>query len=423
MNTIAFIILLAIFFDFVLNGLSDYLNLTRLQEDLPEAFEGVYDPERYRKSQEYLKVNTRFGWMIAAFDLIVILVFWFGRGFPLLDEWVRSFGYGSILCGLMYIALLVVFKALLSLPFSIYHTFVIEERFGFNQTTWTTYFLDLLKGLGLAILLGAPLLTGILAFFEYAGTNAWWYCWIAVTVYMLGVQFIAPTWIMPLFNKFSPLADGELKSAILSYAGSIKFPIQNVYVMDGSKRSSKSNAFFTGFGKHRRIVLFDTLIKRHTTGELVAVLAHEMGHYKKKHIIQSLFFGILQMGFMLYLLSIFISYQGLFDAFYMSRTSVYAGLIFFAMLYSPLDFFIGLFMQMRSRRNETAADRFAVETTRDPHSMVDALKKLSVHNLSNLLPHPFYVFLNYSHPPVLQRINAITYKNLTAEHAKHAEKL
>ncbi len=423
MNIIALIILLAILFDFVLNGLSDYLNLTRLQEDLPEAFEGVYDPERYRKSQEYLKVNTRFGWMIAAFDLIVILVFWFGRGFPLLDEWVRSFGYGSILCGLMYIALLVVFKALLSLPFSIYHTFVIEERFGFNQTTWTTYFLDLLKGLGLAILLGAPLLTGILAFFEYAGTNAWWYCWIAVTVYMLGVQFIAPTWIMPLFNKFSPLADGELKSAILSYAGSIKFPIQNVYVMDGSKRSSKSNAFFTGFGKHRRIVLFDTLIKRHTTGELVAVLAHEMGHYKKKHIIQSLVLGILQMGFMLYLLSIFISYQGLFDAFYMSRTSVYAGLIFFAMLYSPLDFFIGLFMQMRSRRNETAADRFAVETTRDPQSMVDALKKLSVHNLSNLLPHPFYVFLNYSHPPVLQRINAITYKNLTAEHAKHAEKL
>ncbi len=422
-NIIALIILLAILFDFVLNGLSDYLNLTRLQEDLPEAFEGVYDPERYRKSQEYLKVNTRFGWMIAAFDLIVILVFWFGRGFPLLDEWVRSFGYGSILCGLTYIALLVVFKALLSLPFSIYHTFVIEERFGFNQTTWTTYFLDLLKGLGLAILLGAPLLTGILAFFEYAGTNAWWYCWIAVTVYMLGVQFIAPTWIMPLFNKFSPLEDGELKSAILSYAGSIKFPMENVYVMDGSKRSSKSNAFFTGFGKHRRIVLFDTLIKRHTTGELVAVLAHEMGHYKKKHIIQSLVFGILQMGFMLYLLSIFISYQGLFDAFYMSRTSVYAGLIFFAMLYSPLDFFIGLFMQMRSRRNETAADRFAVETTRDPQSMVDALKKLSVHNLSNLLPHPFYVFLNYSHPPVLQRINAITYKNLTAEHAKHAEKL
>jgi STE24 endopeptidase len=299
------------------------------------------------------------------------------------------------------------FKALLSLPFSIYHTFVIEERFGFNQTTWTTYLFDILKGLLLAILLGAPLLAGILAFFEYTGVNAWWLCWIAVTLYMLGVQFIAPTWIMPLFNKFSPLEDGELKSAILAYADSIKFPLQNVYVMDGSKRSAKSNAFFTGFGAHRRIVLFDTLIKQHTTGELVAVLAHEMGHYKKKHIIQSLILGILQMGFMLYLLSLFISYPGLFEAFYMPRTSVYAGLIFFAMLYSPLDFFIGLFMQRLSRRNETVADRFSVETTRDPQSMVDALKKLSVHNLSNLLPHPFYVFLNYSHPPVLQRIKAI----------------
>ena len=407
MNTIAIIILLAVLFDFVLNGLADYLNLTRLQDDLPRDFEGVYDPERYRKSQEYLKVNTRFGWVTASFDLIVLLAFWFGKGFPLLDEWVRAFNYGPIVWGLMYMAALMLFKALLSLPFGIYHTFVIEERFGFNQTTPATYILDLLKGLLLAILLGTPLLAGILAFFEYAGANAWWLCWIAVTLYMLGVQFIAPTWIMPLFNKFTPLEAGELKSAILSYADSIKFPIENVYVMDGSKRSSKSNAFFTGFGKHRRIVLFDTLVKRHSTGELVAVLAHEMGHYKKKHIIQSLILGIIQMGVMLYLLSLFISYRGLFDAFYMPRTSVFAGLIFFAMLYSPLDFLIGLVMQRLSRRNETEADRFAVETTHDPQSMVAALKKLSVHNLSNLLPHPFYVSLNYSHPPVLQRIKAI----------------
>ena len=407
MNIIAFIILFAFFFDFVLNVLADYLNLSRLRDDLPRDFEGVYDPERYRRSQEYLKDNTRFGWVTATFELTVILAFWFGKGFPLLDEWVRAFNYGSIVCGLIYMAALMLFKSILSLPFSIYHTFVIEERFGFNQTTWTTYILDMLKGLLLSVLLGAPLLSAILAFFEYAGTNAWWLCWMAVTLFMLGVQFVAPTWIMPLFNKFTPLEDGELKSAILSYAGSIKFPIENVYVMDGSKRSSKSNAFFTGFGSHRRIVLFDTLIKQHTTGELVAILAHEMGHYKKRHIIQSLILGILQMGFMLYLLSLFISYPGLFEAFYMPQSSVYAGLIFFAMLYSPLDFFIGLFMQRRSRTNETAADRFSVETTQDSQSMVDALKKLSVHNLSNLLPHPFYVFLNYSHPPVLQRIKAI----------------
>jgi len=407
MNTIALIILCTILFDFALNGLADYLNLTMLRNDVPEAFRGVYDPDRYRKSQQYLKVNTRFGWITATFNVAVLLIFWFGKGFPLLDEWVQFFNYGPVISGLIYMAVLMLFKAFLSLPFSLYHTFVIEGRFGFNQTTWSTFMMDLVKGLFLAILLGTPLLAGVLAFFEYAGTSAWRYCWIAVTIYMLGVQFIAPTWIMPLFNKFTPLEAGELKSAILSYADSIKFPIENVFVMDGSKRSSKSNAFFTGFGKHRRIVLFDTLIKQHTTGELLAVLAHEMGHYKKKHILRNMVLSILQMGIMLYLLSIFISYQGLFDAFYMHQKSVYAGLIFFAMLYSPLDFFIGIFMQMLSRRNETEADRFSAETTRDPQSMVEALKKLSVHNLSNLLPHPLYVFLNYSHPPVLKRIQAI----------------
>ena len=407
MNTIALIILLAIIFDFILNGIADYLNLKNLRSDLPDAFQGVYDPDRYRKSQQYLKVNTHFGWVTGTFNVILILIFWFGKGFPLLDEWVRSFNYGPLITGLIYMGVLIAIKALLSLPFSIYATFVIEERFGFNQTTWSTFLLDMVKGVSLAIVLGTPLLAGVLAFFEYAGPNAWWYCWIAVTLYMLGVQFIAPTWIMPLFNKFTPLEDSELKSAIFTYAGSINFPIENVYVMDGSRRSRKSNAFFTGFARHRRIVLFDTLINQQTVGELLAVLAHEMGHYKKKHILQSLVLGILQMGIMLYLLSIFISYQGLFDAFYMPHKSVYAGLIFFGLLYSPLGFFIGIFMQMLSRRNETEADRFSVETTRDPDSMVAALKKLSMDNLSNLLPHPLYVFLNYSHPPVLERIRAI----------------
>lgn len=407
MNTIAHIILLAIIFDFILNGIADYLNLKMLRNDLPQPFQGVYDPDRYRKSQQYLKVNTRFGWITGTFNVIVILLFWFGKGFPLVDDWVRSLNYGPVITGLSYMGILVFIKSLLTLPFSIYSTFVIEERFGFNQTTWSTFVLDLVKGVLLAVLIGTPLLAGILLFFEYAGANAWWYCWIAVTLYMLGVQFIAPTWIMPLFNKFSPLEEGELKSSILSYAGSINFPIENVYVMDGSRRSSKSNAFFTGFGKHRRIVLFDTLIKQHTAGELLSVLAHEMGHYKKKHIRQSIILGIIQMGIMLFLLSLFISYQGLFDAFYMPQKSVYAGLIFFGMLYSPLGFFIGIFMQMLSRKNETEADRFSVETTQDPHSMVEALKKLSINNLSNLLPHPLYVFLNYSHPPVLQRIQAI----------------
>ena len=309
--------------------------------------------------------------------------------------------------GLFFIGILVLLRALLSLPFSCYSTFVIEEKFGFNRTTLKTFVIDLVKGFVLAILLGVPIMALVLGFFEHAGPFAWLYCWGAVTLFTLVVQFLAPTLIMPLFNKYSPLEEGELRSAIMEYARSIDFPLQNIFVMDGSKRSTKSNAFFTGFGRNKRIVLFDTLIEQHTVEELVAVLAHEMGHYKKKHILKSILLGIAQTGLLFFLVSIFISYQGLFDAFHMQQTSVYAGLLFFGLLYTPVDFFIGLILQMISRHHERAADQFAINTTDTPEAMIDALKKLSVNNLSNLRPHPIYVFLNYSHPPVLERIRAI----------------
>ena len=406
-DIIVVIILIALFADFFLHIFADILNLRVLRDELPAAFEGIYDEDRYGKSQEYLRANTRFEWVSSGFGLFVLLLFWFGKGFPLLDQWVRSFHRGPLLTGLLFIGTLAVLKGVLSLPFRVYGTFVIEERFGFNRTTWRVFCLDMLKEILLVLVLGVPLVSGVLALFQYAGASAWVYCWIAVTLFMLGVTFIAPTWIMPLFNKFTPLDPGELRSAILDYARSIDFPLENIYVMDGSKRSGKSNAFFTGFGRHRRIVLFDTLVERHSVPELVGVLAHEMGHYKKKHILKMILLGILQTGLMLFLFSLFISYQGLFDAFYVSRVSVYGGLVFFAILYSPLDLLTGIFMKAWSRRNERAADRFAVETTRDPGSFATALKKLSVHNLSNLLPHPFYVFLNYSHPPVLERVEAL----------------
>jgi len=407
MNSFAVFILLTILIDFILNIVADRLNLKMLAEEPPETFQGVYGMDQYRKSQAYLRENTRFGWAVGIFNTAAILAFWFLKGFPYLDRWVRSFGWGEIWSGLMYMAVLLFVKAALALPFRIYGTFRIEEKYGFNRTTPKTFVLDILKGLALTVLLGGPLLAGVLIFFQYAGDHAWWWCWIAVSLFMLGVQYIAPTWILPLFNKFTPLADGELREAILKYARSIRFSLENIYVMDGSRRSSKSNAFFTGFGKHKRIVLFDTLIDRHTPMELLAVLAHEMGHYKKKHILQMTLTGIAQTGLMFFLLSFFISFPGLFDAFYLPYPSVYAGLIFFGMLYAPLEFFIGIFYQMLSRKNEYEADRFAVETTRNPSMMIAALKKLSAHNLSNLTPHPFYVFLNYSHPPVLERISAI----------------
>lgn len=406
MNIFSIIILVTLAVDFILNLVADLYNIKSLNTGLPKEFEDVYDEETYQKSQEYTKVNTRFGILTSTFNLIVLLVFWFAGGFNWLDQIVRGWELGTIWTGLAYIGILILFKTILSLPFSIYSTFVIEERFGFNKTTPKTFVLDMLKGLGLSIVLGGPLLAGILAFFTFIDQYAWLYAWAAVTGFTLFVQFIAPTWIMPLFNKFEPLEDGELRQKIRDYADKVSFALEGIYVMDGSKRSSKSNAFFTGFGKNKRIALYDTLIENHTGDELVAVLAHEIGHYKKKHIIINIAVSILQTGVMLFLLSVFLNSQGLYDAFYMEQPSVYAGLIFFGMLYAPIDMILSIFMQMISRRHEFEADEYAA-TTFKKGPMVQALKKLSKDNLSNLTPHPFYVFLNYSHPPVLQRIHAI----------------
>lgn len=406
MNIFSIIILVTLAVDFILNLVADLYNIKSLDTGLPEEFEEVYDEDTYQQSQEYTKVNTRFGIITSTFNLIVLLVFWFAGGFNWLDGMVRGWELGTIWTGLAYIGILILFKTILSLPFSIYSTFVIEERFGFNKTTPKTFVLDMLKGLGLGIVLGGPLLAGILAFFTYIDQYAWLYAWGAVTAFTLFVQFIAPTWIMPLFNDFEPLEDSELRKKIREYADKVNFALEGVYVMDGSKRSSKSNAFFTGFGKNKRIALYDTLIDKHDDEELVAVLAHEIGHYKKKHIIKNMIVSILQTGVMFYLLSIFLNSQGLFDAFYMEQQSVYAGLIFFGMLYAPIDMILSIFMQMISRKYEFEADEYA-STTYKKEPMIQALKKLSKDNLSNLTPHPFYVFLNYSHPPVLQRIKAI----------------
>ncbi len=405
--TIRLIILLTLFINFFINSLIDFLNLGNMSDIVPEEFKSLYNEEKYKKSQEYLRARTRFDLKVSVFNLALILLFWFLKGFPYVDSIVRSWHFGPVTSGLLYAGILVLLKGIVSLPFSIYSTFVIEQKFGFNKITPGLFIIDLIKTTVISAVLGGVLLAVIFAFLEYAGNTAWLMCWAASIVFLLSVQYIVPTWIMPLFNKFTPLEQGELKQAILNYARSINFPLKNIFVMDSSKRSTKSNAFFTGFGNNRRIVLFDTLIKEHTVDELVAVLAHEMGHFKKKHILKRIFLVILQMGLIFYLISVFISSQGLFDAFFMDQKSIYAGLIFFGMLYSPIDFFISMIMQAISRRDEYEADRFAAETIKDRESMIKALKTLSVHNLSNLCPHWLYVFFNYSHPPVMERIRAI----------------
>ena len=406
MNIFAIIILATLIVDFVLNLAADWYNLKFLDKGLPDEFSDVYDEETYNKSQQYTKVRTKFGFITSVFNLALLLAFWFAGGFQWLDAIVRSWELGVIWTGLVYIGLLLLARQVITLPFSIYSTFVIEERFGFNKTTAKTFVLDLLKGLGLGILLGGPLLAGILAFFTFIDQYAWLYAWGAVTAFTLFIQFVAPTWIMPIFNDFEPLEESDLRQKIRDYADKVNFAMEGVYVMDGSKRSSKSNAFFTGFGKNKRIALYDTLIENHTDDELVAVLAHEIGHYKKKHIIKNMAISIAQTGIMFFLLSIFLNSQGLYDAFFMEQVSIYAGLIFFGMLYAPIDMIVSIFMQILSRKYEFEADEFA-STTYQKEPMIEALKKLSKDNLSNLTPHPFYVFLNYSHPPVLQRIQTI----------------
>jgi len=406
-NTYLVVVLCILVADYVRDLVVEFLNVRHLDPKLPPDFEDSYDADRYARSQDYLKVNTRFGQLISSITTPLMIIFILLGGFNLVDDFARSFNLGPIATGLIFSGLLLWGSSLLQIPISAYHTFVIEERFGFNRTSVKTFVTDLLKGWLLSAIIGVPVLAAILWFFGAAGSLAWLYCWGALTVFQLVIMFVAPVLIMPLFNKYEPLAQGDLRSSIETYAHAQDFKLKGVYRMDGSRRSSKSNAFFTGFGRFRRIVLFDTLIAQHSTEELTAVVAHEMGHYKKLHILKFMLVSMATTGLMFFLLSFFIENPGLFAAFKMESTSIYASLFFFGILYSPISSVISVAVNSLSRRHEFEADRYAVDTHGHPGAMVTALKKLSVDNLSNLTPHPLKVFLEYSHPPVIDRIRAI----------------
>ncbi len=407
MNIFGFVVFFTLVITFLVKLVSELLNLKAAGAPLPVEFTGVYDEDAYSKSRDYLRVSTVFSLFGATVDLSVLLLFWFLGGFNLLDHFLRGFGFYPIATGVLYIGLLLLMQSLIDLPFSLYKTFVIEEKFGFNKTTPKVFAADILKTLLLTLLIGTPLLFAVLWFFEETGPMAWLWAWGGITLFSLVLQYVAPTWIMPLFNKFVPLEEGELKSAIMQYADKVRFPLTGIYVLDGSKRSARANAFFTGFGKRKRIALFDTLITAHPVHELVAVLAHEIGHFKKKHIIVNMILSMGNLGVLFFLLSLFMNNRALFDAFFMHDISVYGSLIFFSLLYSPVEWILSIVIQALSRKHEYEADYFAVTTFDRGASLADALKKLSRNNLSNLTPHPLYVFLNYSHPPVLQRITRI----------------
>lgn len=410
MNPYLVLILFIIIGDYILDVVADILNVRHLSTDLPREFEGFYDAEKYTKAQHYLMENTRLGIIVNSIMTPLTVFFILLGGFNVVDRFARGVTSHPILAGLIFAGTLLLASQVLSLPFSIYSTFVLEEKYGFNRTTPKTFVLDMVKGWLLTLIIGGSLFSLILWFFDKTGPLAWAYCWLAVVAVQLVLTFLAPVVILPLFNKFSPLDDGELKQAIEDYARSQGLKMKGIFTMDASRRSTKSNAFFIGFGTYRRIVLFDTLIKKHTVPELVSILAHETGHYRKKHILISIMLSIFTTGLMFYILSLFINNSGLFSAFKMETTSIYASLFFFGFLYSPLALATSLIGKILSRKHEYEADTYAALTYKKPEAMITALKKLTVDNLSNLTPHPLKVFLSYSHPPVLERIHALRTK-------------
>ena len=406
--SIYFIIIIGmLLFQYILEILVNILNLRALKPSLPNEFKDTFDEDKYIKSQEYTKTNTKFSFITSTFSLIVNLTFIFGGIYNYIDILVRNYGYNTNLTGLLFFGFLFVINDILNIPFSLYKTFIIEEKFGFNKTTITTYLSDKLKGYFLTILIGGPVLYLILYFFSTYSSYGWLYVWIFLVSFSILMQPIFTTFIAPMFNKFTPLEDGPLLNRIKNYLKEVNFPVAKLEVIDGSKRSSHSNAYFSGIGKYKRIALFDTLLEQMNDDEILSIIAHEVGHYKLKHIYTGILLSALQSGIMLYILSIFINNSSLFEVFQMENLSVYASLVFFSMLYSPISMIIGIFFTMVSRKNEFSADAYSVKTAKLPDSLISGLKKLSKENLSNLTPHWLNVFLNYTHPPVLDRIVAI----------------
>ena len=403
---ILILLLVILSFDFIFNKILEYLNIKSMKEELPDEVKGIYDEEKYKKSISYARANNKFGLLTSSFSFILSFVLLATGFFGWFDQQVHGFIVTEELVSLAFFGLLFLASDILNIPFQLYDTFVIEEKFGFNKTTSKTFILDKLKGYVLAGVIGGLILFVLLKLINLFGPDFWIYFWIVISVFILFINMFYTSLILPLFNKLTPLEDGELKDEIETYSKKIKFPLDNIFVIDGSKRSAKSNAFFSGIGKKKKIVLYDTLIENHSKEELVAVLAHEVGHFKKKHIITGYVLSILQTGFTLFIMSLIIFSPAMSEALGGSQLAIHLNLLAFGILYSPISHFVGVFMNMLSRKNEFEADAFAKETYNGTF-LQQALKKLSVDNLSNLFPHPAYVFMNYSHPPLLKRLAAM----------------
>ncbi|GAB1452238.1 M48 family metallopeptidase [Draconibacterium sp.] len=404
MHEILFWIIIGIIaLDFLFEKYLDYLNTKTMSDVLPDEVKGIYDEEKYKKQQAYQRENNRFGLFSSSFSFALTLAMFLFFGFAFVDSLAWGVTANAILAALFFFGLIMFASDILSIPFSIYDTFVIEEKYGFNKTTPKTFVLDTLKGWLIGALIGGGLLAIIILIYQKTQEMFWIYAWILISAFSIFMAMFYSNLIVPLFNKQTPLEEGELRDSIQKFSDKVGFKLDNIFVINGSKRSTKANAYFTGLGAKKRIVLYDTLINEMETDEIVAVLAHEIGHYKKKHVIQGLIIGLVQTGIVLFIFSLLINNENLSQALGVEEPNFHIGLVAFGVLYTPVSFVLGIFMNLLSRKNEYQADAFAAQNF-DPESLASALKKLSVKNLSNLTPHPKYVFFHYSHPTLLQRL-------------------
>jgi STE24 endopeptidase len=401
---VAFIVL-----NFLLESVLDYLNYTHFDAKIPEELEGVYDEQEYQKSQKYKKVKFKFGLVESLFSVSLILIFLGFKGFEVVNDLALEYTEHPIVTSLLFFGVLFLASFILNLPFDYYSTFVIEETFDFNTTTKSLFWKDKLKSVSLTVVFGGVVLILILIFYDYVGTDFWWYTWIVIAVISILLNMFYAKWIVPLFNKQEPLDEGDLRSKIEAYASKMNFQLKNIFIIDGSKRSKKANAYFSGFGTEKRITLYDTLTDDLEDEEIVAVLAHEVGHYKKNHILINLVVSMLTLGFTLWLLSLFVSEPLLSQALGVETPNFHIGLVAFSFLYAPLSLLTGVFTNILSRRFEYQADDFA-KSTYTADDLISALKKLSKTSLSNLTPHPAYVFFHYSHPPLKERLKNLKKK-------------
>ena len=402
-STLFNILITILLIKFVIDSVLNHLNAKHFNDSLPNDVSDVYEINEYQQSQSYKKTNHNFSKITSLFSLITTLLFFFFNGFSIVDKIARGFSNNIIIITLIFFGIIIIGSDIISIPFSLYKTFVIEEKFGFNKSTKKLFFLDKIKGLLMTIILGGSILSIITWFYEFTGNYFWIYTWLLITTFSVFLNMFYSKLIVPLFNKQTILEEGDLKNEIVKYVNSVGFKANNIYVLNGSRRSTKANAYFSGFGNQKRITLYDTLINDLENNEIVAVLAHEVGHYKRKHILFNLTSSIILTGFALFVLSLFIKTPILSLALGVSHPSFHIGLIAFGILYSPVSQILGVFMNYMSRKFEYQADNYA-KNTFSASPLISSLKKLSKNSLSNLTPHYLYVFFHFSHPTLLDRI-------------------